>query len=196
MEPSWKNKGTDNDRHGRTPSASGGLRPPNVQITTGEAVELFEAGGVPRSQRSIERYCKNGKLEASLDPDEEIYYIAEDSVAELITLLVEIKNRHSTEPTTLSDHVGDNGGQTPSSPEKETDEELRNELKERNDEVALLKINVGAKDHVIIALKDQLQEHLVQYGETARRLGQAEEKLRLLEAPKDVEMKAGDDQST
>ena len=75
MEPFFKNKESDSDRHGRTASAEGGQRPTDATITTREAVGLFEAGGVPRSQRSVERYCKQGKLEAQLDPDEEIYYI-------------------------------------------------------------------------------------------------------------------------
>ena len=186
MEPRLENEENDSDRHGRTVSAIGGQRPTDTTITTREAVPFFGTAGVPRSQRSIERYCKDGKLEAHLDPDEGIYYIDEKSVAELITLLVEIRNRHSTEPATTSDMVGDDGGQRPTSTDREGDEELENELKEREDKILNLTIDVQAKERVIVMLKDQMLEDRKLLVETTRRLGHVEERLGI-EAPKKVE---------
>ena len=187
MTPLLKNEEPDDGRHGRTVSAAGGLRPTDATIPTREAVPLFATRGVPRSQRSIERYCKEGKLEAHLDPDEEIYYIDEKSVAELITLLVEIKNRHSTEPATPSDSVGDDGGQRPTSTDREGDEELENELKKRDDQILNLRIDVRAKEQAIVFLKDQMEADRNLLVETTRRLGHIEERLGI-EVPKKVEM--------
>jgi hypothetical protein len=63
-------------------------------LTTREALQLFEAAGLPRNQRSIERYCADGKLDAFFDSDEQRYYISRASVDRLIGQLTEIKTRH------------------------------------------------------------------------------------------------------
>jgi hypothetical protein len=63
-------------------------------LTTREALQLFEAAGLPRNQRSIERYCADGKLDAFLDSDEQRYFISRASVERLIGHLLEIKSRH------------------------------------------------------------------------------------------------------
>ena len=63
-------------------------------LTTREALQLFEISGLPRNQRSIERYCADGKLDAFFDSDEQRYYVSRASVDRLIGQLIEIKTRH------------------------------------------------------------------------------------------------------
>jgi len=63
-------------------------------LTTNEALDLFEAAGLSRSQRSIERYCGEGKLDCIKDPDEGRHYITPESIDRLINYLKELDSRH------------------------------------------------------------------------------------------------------
>ena len=83
---------SDVDRPGPTMSS---VRREEHNLTTREALQLFEIAGLPRSQRSIERYCADGKLDAFFDTDEQRFYISRASAERLIGQLIEIKNRHA-----------------------------------------------------------------------------------------------------
>jgi hypothetical protein len=83
---------SDVDRLGPTMSS---VRREEHNLTTREALQLFEIAGLPRSQRSIERYCADGKLDAFFDSDEQRFYISRASVDRLISQLTEINNRHN-----------------------------------------------------------------------------------------------------
>src|SRR5215216_2382271 len=92
---------SDHDRP--SPTSSDSVRPsPTMSLvrreehnlTTREALQLFEAAGLSRNQRSIERYCADGKLDAFFDSDEQRYYISRASADRLIGQLTEIKTRH------------------------------------------------------------------------------------------------------
>src|SRR6266850_1941594 len=92
---------SDHDRPRPTSSAVGravptmsSVRREEHHLTTREALQLFELAGLPRSQRSIERYCADGKLDAFFDSDEQRFYISRASVDRLIGQLTEIKTRH------------------------------------------------------------------------------------------------------
>ena len=65
-------------------------------ITSKEAEGVFAEAGVPRSQRSVERYCEAGKLDCIADPDEGHYYITEQSIVILTNPLKEIQDRHQS----------------------------------------------------------------------------------------------------
>ena len=82
---------SDNDRPRPTMSS---VRRKEHHFTTRKALQLFEAAGLPRNQRSIERYCADGKLDAFFDSDEQRYYVSRASVDRLIGQLIEIKTRH------------------------------------------------------------------------------------------------------
>src|ERR671916_2354170 len=84
---------TMTDQDGQRPTLSS-VRREEYNLTTREALQLFEDAGLPRNQRSIERYCADGKLDAFLDSDEQRYYISRASVERLIGQLQEIKARH------------------------------------------------------------------------------------------------------
>jgi hypothetical protein len=81
---------SDDDRPRPTLSS---IRREEHHLTTREALQLFEFAGLPRNQRSITRYCADGKLDAFFEPDEARYFISRASVDQLIGHLNEIKTR-------------------------------------------------------------------------------------------------------
>ena len=71
-------------------------------LTTQETLAIFVQGGIPRSKRSIERYCVFGKLDCKWDADENRYYINPGSIERLIGEIRQIQNRHKQETTPFS----------------------------------------------------------------------------------------------
>ncbi len=65
-------------------------------LTTEEALQLFEQERLPRDKRSIQRYCKLGKLDCEKDPEEDIYDITLASAERLIGKINELEARHAT----------------------------------------------------------------------------------------------------
>ena len=63
-------------------------------LTTREVMKMFEAAGIPRAQRSIERYCQQGDLDCLPDAIERRQYITQASVDTLIGQLKELAARH------------------------------------------------------------------------------------------------------
>src|SRR5678815_2654405 len=57
-------------------------------------MKMFEAAGIPRAQRSIERYCQQGDLDCLPDSIERRQYITQASVDTLIGQLKELAARH------------------------------------------------------------------------------------------------------
>src|SRR5439155_19031414 len=75
-------------------------------LTTRDVTKIFEEAGLPRNQRSIERYCKENKLDCYADSDEQRYYITRASVDRLIGQLKEIQARHSPENVSTPPQMG------------------------------------------------------------------------------------------
>ena len=159
-------------------------------LTTKEATDIFERAGFPRSQRSIERYCKSGELDSVVDPDEERYYITRVSIDRVIGKLREIKARHTQtvvhEPYTLGpDDVGQSqpssgdGGNT-----AEYEADPAKHIKELEFKLRDAEIGSRAKDLHIGRMNAERDRFLQQLIESSRQLGILETKLRQLEAPK------------
>jgi hypothetical protein len=98
------NSPTTSDRDRPSPTESDAVRhgPTDLQtrsefhtLTTRDVMKIFEESGLPRNQRSIERYCKENKLDCYADSDEQRYYITRASVDRLIGQLKEIQARHT-----------------------------------------------------------------------------------------------------
>src|SRR4051812_40723296 len=83
---------SDVDRPGPTMSS---VRREEHNLTTREALQLFEAAGLSPNQRSIEPYCADGKRDAFFASDEQRYYVSRASGHRLIVQLTEIKTRHA-----------------------------------------------------------------------------------------------------
>src|SRR5215217_854821 len=68
------------------------IDPNKYTLTVEEASRLFSSAGVPRSPRTIDRYCKSGHLVCMKIETErnEKYLITQDSVTERITELQQV----------------------------------------------------------------------------------------------------------
>jgi len=147
-------------------------------------MKIFEEAGLPRNQRSIERYCKDNKLDCYADSDEQRYYITRASVDRLIGQLKEIQARHSPEnvstpPPMGAPSVADVDRQRPT-PMQDTDtvkraasenkenetarEEYEKKMKELEDKIFNLEVDKRAKDQVVTMLRDQLKDDRDHYG--------------------------------
>src|SRR5882724_13161983 len=182
---------SDQDRPSPTESDAVRHSPTELQrrsefhtLTTRDVMKIFEEAGLPRNQRSIERYCKENKLDCYADSDEQRYYITRASVDRLIGQLKEIQARHpqanlSTPPQMGATSVADVERQRPT-PMQDADavkrttdekresetarEEYEKKMKELEDKIYNLEIDKRAKDQVVTMLRDQLKDDRDHYG--------------------------------
>jgi hypothetical protein len=181
-------------------------------LTTREALRLFEEAGLPRNQRSIERYCADGKLDAFFDPDEQRYYISRASAERLIGQLLEIRARH--EPVNVVGPARSDGirpaptgsRQEPDVRQSETEhpriQELENEVVTLKTEIKKLEeqhftvsYEKRASEQMVTMLREQLKEDRKEFfqqmdklmkevGETRQLVGQLETRLKQIAPPK------------
>ena len=205
------NSPTTSDNVGHSPTTSDHVRPRLTMsdtrteahtLTSREVLKLFEQSGLLRSQRSIERYCKDEKLDCFFDPDEERYYVTQASADRLIGQLKEIQERH--QQVTVSDVppvAAPTSGPTPTPSPTEIptptptagmseEERLRYEakIKELEDRVFNLRVDKEAKDQVVTMLRDQLKDDRETFVKElvthTRKVGELETQLKQLEAPR------------
>jgi hypothetical protein len=164
------------------------------------ASRLFAAAGVPRSTRSIQRYCKRSILDAiAIDTDaNEKYLIDPESVERRIT---ELKQIYQTSPagplndTTSRDTSGHNAtGRDESrrdttsrdtegnvsAPEKRELEAKIAELKNENEE---LKFDSRVNRELARYVQQQNRDLITTIGDQSRAIGRLETELRMIEAP-------------
>ena len=181
-------------------------------LTTREALQLFEASGLPRNQRSIERYCADGKLDAFFDSDEQRYYISRASAERLIGQLKEIKTRH--EPVnTVGPAVSDGirPATTPVRQERDERQEstdhadikiletklanLEDEKKKLEEKNFTLSYEKKASDQVVTMMREQIKEDRKEFfqqmdklvkemGETKQLVGELQTQLKQIAAPR------------
>src|SRR5262249_683739 len=203
---------SDIDRPSPTPSDS--VRPsPTMSatrteahtLTTREVMKIFEAAGIPRAQRSIERYCQQGDLDCLPDAIERRQYITRASVDTLIGQLKELAARHQKAdaeqmsptadddmerrhaPTSTSDPV--KRGSTEKLSEKHSVgeheqrvAELEARIKELENQNFNLEIDKRARDQVVGLMREQMTQQTKDFSEhmmkTSRRVGQLETEMR------------------
>jgi hypothetical protein len=151
-------------------------------LTTREVMKIFEVEGIPRAQRSIERYCQEGDLDCMPDAVEKRLYITRSSVDTLIGQLKEIAARHPKVDQQISPTADDatrpaattapGDGMKQSTPEKQGEKQAGEyaqqlaekdarikELEENNatleDKNFNLQINDKAKEQVINLIRSQ-----------------------------------------
>jgi hypothetical protein len=201
---------TDLVGHGPTPSS---VRREEHNVTTREALQLFEEAGLPRNQRSIERYCADGKLDAFFDPDEQRYYISRASAERLIGQMLEIKARHEAvnpvasgparsdgirPATTLPRHepaVHQPESAHPHIQELESEVvTLKGEIKKLEEKHFTVSYEKKASEQMVTMLREQLKEDRKEFfqqmdklmkevGETRQLVGQLETQLKQIAAP-------------
>lgn len=196
----------DNGGHGRTVTNSDGQRPTMSSarkteahtMSSVDAARLFEKHGIPRSQRSIERYCKSGDLDSFFDPDVRQWFITPASVERLASYLREVAQKKGTTapPTTGATEGDDGGAQRATSAGGELSngtelEELRRHAKELEAKNRDLEIATRVKDKFIERLEQEReriigeQHVLIERIEVrAHQVGGLEAKLHALEAPR------------
>lgn len=187
--------------------ASGGHAPPvstienkSPRLTTKEVLGLFESSGVQRSLRSIERYCKEGRLVAFSDPDEGMYYIEQESAEQLISHLKEIQSRHApvAAVASVAPPVGERAEAkeetaepTHKQAQKEPDEHTAAKIQKLEEAVTSLEVDKRVRDSVISNLKEQLissrRDFTAQLTSYAHQVGTLETRLLQLEGPKPAE---------
>ena len=169
-----------------------------------QASALFAAAGVPRSPRSIDRYCKAGHLVCLKIETErnEKYLITQESVTQRIKELQQVaQSGHVETLRDTSRHVGtspDMSRHNATSDETAPDEKtkLEERIKELERENFDLKITNRGKDYFVDELKkereffetvrQQMTQQLIAQSE---RVGELQVKLHQLEAPRQTEPK-------
>jgi hypothetical protein len=216
------NSPTMSDNVRPSPTASDSVRPsPTMSatrseahtLTTREVMKIFEAAGVPRAQRSIERYCQQGDLDCKPDAIEKRQYITRESVDILIGQLKELAARHQKmntneeqqmDPTGSDDMERRDATTTTSERVKQGTLEKRDEkhrlgeyeermkemearMKELENQNFNLEIDKRARDQIVGMLRDQMSQQTqvfsTQLSQQSRRVGQLETEMRQLMAP-------------
>lgn len=186
---------SDDDRPRPTMSS---VRREEHHLTTREALQLFEAAGLPRNQRSIERYCADGKLDAFFDSDEQRYFVSRASVDRLIGHLTEIKTRHEAVSPAVSDAIRAGTTQNRQARDEQTGPPPHadaTKLKDLEDTLFNLEVDKRATEKVNNILREQIKEDRAQYfqqlqefvkelGDTKQLVGELQTQVKRLEAPK------------
>ena len=189
-------------------------------LTTREVMKIFEEEGVPRAQRSIERYCQEGHLDCMPDAVEKRLYITRTSVDILIGQLKEIASRHektqdNTDQQTAATDDDDRQRQGTkdssmkrSTPEKQDDKHHAGEyeeqvaamsarIKELENEKFNLEITKRASEQVVGILREQMSQQTqlfsTELSQQSRRVGQLETEMRQLTAPRNDRLPTRDD---
>lgn len=103
---------TDDVRHSQTHIDIGD--DPNVLVTLDAVATKFISAGLPRSMRTLQRYCANGTLECVKEATEtgDTYFVVERSIDTAIGALQQLHDakdrpRHAATERAVSSHVGD-----------------------------------------------------------------------------------------
>jgi hypothetical protein len=179
-------------------------------LTTREVMKMFEAAGIPRAQRSIERYCQQGDLDCLPDAIERRQYITQESVDTLIGQLKELAARHpkaseeQVRPTT--DDMERRGATAATgesvkhgTPDKQGVQHARGEYEQRIAELEArakelenekfnLEIDKRARDQIVSMLREQMSQQTKVFSaeltQQSRRVGQLETEMRQLMPPR------------
>jgi hypothetical protein len=196
---------TTPDRAGPGPTSSS-VRREEHNLTTRETLQLFEAAGLPRNQRSIERYCADGKLDAFFESDESRYYISRASVERLIGHLLEIKARHeavssvgirpaATPLRQMSDERQDAAAPHEIQELEKKLAAVEREKKEIEEKNFTLSYEKKASEQMVTMMREQIKEDrkdffqqmdklVKQMGETNQLVGELQTQLKQIEGPK------------
>jgi hypothetical protein len=195
------------------PSLSSGRREEH-NLTSREAMQLFEALGVPRNQRSIERYCDEGKMDCFKDPDERRYYISRASAERLIGHFKELKARHQRVidpvgaavppdamwPAEALPRPARDDAPAPADPARMQDLEhklaaLEREKKTLEEANFTLSYEKKASEQMVTMMREQIKEDRKDFfgqidklvkdvGDTKQLVGELQTQLKQIEAPK------------
>jgi hypothetical protein len=186
--------------------------PSKYTMTVEDASRLFSSAGVPRSPRTIDRYCKSGHLVCMKIETErnEKYLITQDSVTERITELQQViptghvqtehdTSRHVETQPDMSRH-----DETPRQLSDDEKRKLEARIKELELENVDLKIANRGKDYFVEELKNERErfeaerkEMVQQLIHHSHRVGELEGIIHYaqIEAPRQQEPEAAEQDS-
>lgn len=166
-------------------------------LTIEEASALFAEAGVPRSPRSITRFCKDGHLECiRVDTEKNFKYLIDrNSVEKRIKELQQAVLFASRTYRDTSRHVQSDVATQPDMSRqeehvRETDqpneemEYLRERMEELEGELLNARIDNAGKEQFINQMAAERKELITQVKDMSFQLGVAQTKLQQLEAPR------------
>jgi hypothetical protein len=166
-------------------------------LTIEEASRLFAEGGVPRSPRTITRFCQLGDLDCLRVETEKNfkYLIDRNSVEERIKQLQQALHFSNKTSPDMSSYVETNKETQPDmsrqteqareTPARDEEAEyLAKRVEELKNENIHLKISKAANEQVINQLHSERKEYITQMQNMSFQLGEATAKLQLLDAPR------------
>ncbi|MCH7634282.1 MAG: hypothetical protein IIA36_06265 [Proteobacteria bacterium] len=156
-------------------------------LSAEETSVIFAEAGVPRSVRTVQRYCKKGHL-ACITIDTEIsekYLIDRNSVERRIKELQQLDRilRSTVDATSREETRHDAAGHA--TPRHDGSENTTGKIAELEQENLQLTIDRAAKEQVINQLVKERKEHVAQLTEQGRQIGILETRLKQIEAPRD-----------
>ena len=171
-------------------------RKENHILTVREVAKMFEAAGVPRTERSVINWCHPGKhgvsrLDCFFDENDHKYFITPESVElaigeERAKLKVDPLPNLSETFGSIPNHAETKKGERPRQDAGDPDQ-----IKALEQELMDLKITNRGKDYFIDQLKadrehftQERQQFIEQITSQSRQIGELETKLLQLEAPR------------
>jgi hypothetical protein len=174
-------------------------------LTIEEAAELFSQAGVPRSHRTISRYCEQRILEAVFMDTEknQKYLITRESVERRIKEIKQIletnhvsigqvtsgRNETNQDQSSRVQSDGENPRATSSVLENDSQlTSLRTELKKLKEDNLQLHIDKSAKEQFINRLIEERERAMRNAIDLSREVGRLENQLLQLEGPRNLDM--------
>lgn len=142
---------------------------------------LFSRAGVPRSPRTVMRYCANGHLDCQKVDTErnEKYLVSRESVDRKIQELPQAISMLTRPDASDRDTAGHDSSQRDTSHQDETAAQLEARVRELEAEIIDLRITNRAKDQFIEAIRHERTSFLEQLTAASREIGQLETRIRL-----------------
>lgn len=162
-------------------------------LTVEKVGALLNAHGVDRDVRTIQRWCKGGKIKAIIDPvNADRYLIEPSSVDDMIATLLTEKQRQDVLSRSVSRQSDDavatpadrvaGAGETPRDHRVDTDDnDATGELSRLRSENALLRADVRAREQMIEYMTGQFEKTMDIALERSTDLGTMAERARTLE---------------
>ncbi len=155
-------------------------------LSAEETSAIFADAGVPRSIRTVQRYCKKEHLDCiTIDTEiSETYLIDRNSVDRRIKELQQLDRilRSTGDATSREETRHDAAGHGTS--RHDGSEDTTGKIAELEQENLQLKIDRAAKEQVINQLVIERKEHVAQMTEQGRQIGVLETRLKQIEAPR------------
>ncbi len=156
-------------------------------LSVEESSVIFADAGVPRSVRTVQRYCKKEHLDC-ITVDTEIsekYLVDRNSVERRIKELQQLDRilRSTVDATSREETRHDAAGHA--TPRHDGSEDTTAKIAELEQEKLQLTIDRAAKEQVINQLVKERKEHVAQLTEQGRQIGILETRLKQIEAPRD-----------